>query len=557
MIKKITIRDVASYDHEGVVFDDLQKVNFIYGGNGTGKTTLSRCVNTYHPNHEYEEHSELVWDSEEVEVLAYNSDFKQQNLQADIAGVFTIGEEFIQLEKELAPMRKVRLARAKKVAKAYKLLNDADDAIKAEESRLQDALWERLYLPHKNLLECLKGYEGKVSFTEKLKSMFKKHVPSHLTFKNADEIRKFYKELYSEESSSPDDSGSPTLMIEREKMAEDVWSFLIEKATGEIKEHEIIMQDLKKKLERRREEHKEAKKSLSYIDNNIRTAELMLTSLQPAIDKINHTLEGNGFNNFKIQPSPTKHDRYQIQRADGSYVNNSLSEGEQTFITFLYYMQLASGMDKNNHMDTRRVLVIDDPISSLDSDVMQIVNMMLRKLINEVLEGKSNIEQVIVLTHNKEFYRLLSQRKKNDQVHYYKLIKDDGVSRVLSCGIDNPMKSDYAMQWEELRMLKAGHSVPNAQTAMRKIMETYFVRLGGYGKYELIEKYFSDNAEERITAMTLLKLMDEGSHSVSDESYVGDMEEVNRRYLKVFKRFFEKTGHGAHYEMMMGEHQDE
>ena len=557
MIKKITIRDVASYDHEGVVLDDLQKVNFIYGGNGTGKTTLSRCVNTYHPNHEYEEHSELVWDSEEVEVLAYNSDFKQQNLQADIAGVFTIGEEFIQLEKELAPLRKERLPHAKKVAKAYKLLNEAKNAIKAEESRLQDTLWEKLYLPHKNHLACLKGYEGKVAFTEKLKSMYKRHETPLLTFKNADEIRKFYKELYSEESSSPDDSGSPTLMIEREKMAEDVWSFLIEKATGEIKEHEIIMQDLKKKLERRREEHKEAKKSLSYIDNNIRTAELMLTSLQPAIDKINNTLEGNGFSNFKIQPSPTKRDHYQIQRADGSYVNNSLSEGEQTFITFLYYMQLASGMDKNNHMDTRRVLVIDDPISSLDSDVMQIVNMMLRKLINEVLEGKSNIEQVIVLTHNKEFYRLLSQRKKNDQVHYYKLMKDDGVSRVLSCGIDNPMKSDYAMQWEELRMLKAGHSVPNAQTAMRKIMETYFVRLGGYGKYELIEKYFSDNAEERITAMTLLKLMDEGSHGVSDESYVGDMEEVNRRYLKVFKRLFEKTGHGAHYEMMMREHQDE
>ena len=557
MIKKITIKNVASYDDEGIVIDNLQRVNFIYGGNGTGKTTLSRCINTYHPNHEYEVHSEVVWDGEEVEVLAYNSDFKQQNLQADIAGVFTIGEEFIQLEKELAPMRKVRLARAKKVAKAYKLLNDADDAIKAEESRLQDALWERLYLPHKNLLECLKGYEGKVSFTEKLKSMFKKHVPSHLTFKNAEEICHFYKELYSEESSKPNDSGSSTLKIERENMAVDVWTFLSEKAKGEIKKHQMIMKDLQKKLERRQEEHKAASESLYQADDNIRTAELMLTSLQPAIDKINKTLEGNGFNNFKIQPSPTKHDRYQIQRADGSYVNNSLSEGEQTFITFLYYMQLASGMDKNTNMDTRRVLVIDDPISSLDSDVMQIVNMMLRKLINEVLEGKSNIEQVIVLTHNKEFYRLLSQRKKNDQVHYYKLMKDDGVSRVLSCGIDNPMKSDYAMQWEELRMLKAGHSVPNAQTAMRKIVDAYFVRLGGYGKYELIEKYFSDNAEERITAMTLLKLMDEGSHGVSDESYVGDMEEVNRRYLKVFKRLFEKTGHLAHYEMMMREHQDE
>ena len=44
MIKSITIRDVASYDHKGVTFDDLAKVNIVYGGNGTGKTTLSRYL---------------------------------------------------------------------------------------------------------------------------------------------------------------------------------------------------------------------------------------------------------------------------------------------------------------------------------------------------------------------------------------------------------------------------------------------------------------------------------------------------------------------------------
>ena len=44
MIKKVTIRDVASYDSKGVVFDDLQRVNFIFGGNGAGKTTLSRLL---------------------------------------------------------------------------------------------------------------------------------------------------------------------------------------------------------------------------------------------------------------------------------------------------------------------------------------------------------------------------------------------------------------------------------------------------------------------------------------------------------------------------------
>lgn len=35
MIKKIVLRDIASYDHNGVTFDNLARVNFIYGGNGT------------------------------------------------------------------------------------------------------------------------------------------------------------------------------------------------------------------------------------------------------------------------------------------------------------------------------------------------------------------------------------------------------------------------------------------------------------------------------------------------------------------------------------------
>ena len=53
MIKKIVIKDVASYDAEGVVLDDLRKVNFIYGGNGTGKTTISRVLGSVNPEVEF------------------------------------------------------------------------------------------------------------------------------------------------------------------------------------------------------------------------------------------------------------------------------------------------------------------------------------------------------------------------------------------------------------------------------------------------------------------------------------------------------------------------
>lgn len=44
MIKSITIREVATYDSTGIEIDNLKKVNFIYGVNGSGKTTISNYL---------------------------------------------------------------------------------------------------------------------------------------------------------------------------------------------------------------------------------------------------------------------------------------------------------------------------------------------------------------------------------------------------------------------------------------------------------------------------------------------------------------------------------
>ena len=104
MIKSITIRDVACYDHEGVTFDKLAKVNLIFGGNGTGKTTLSRVLEDAG---QYKS-SSVEWEGEPVDVLAYNRDFRERNLQQDIPGVFTIGEEYIKTERDLDYWRERR-----------------------------------------------------------------------------------------------------------------------------------------------------------------------------------------------------------------------------------------------------------------------------------------------------------------------------------------------------------------------------------------------------------------------------------------------------------------
>lgn len=99
MIKKIVIRDVASYDHEGVTFDNLSKVNFIYGGNGTGKTTFSRVLEANESLKAKYPGCRVVWDGKPMQVLVYNQDFRRRNLSEEIPGVFSIGEPLMQMMK--------------------------------------------------------------------------------------------------------------------------------------------------------------------------------------------------------------------------------------------------------------------------------------------------------------------------------------------------------------------------------------------------------------------------------------------------------------------------
>ncbi len=44
MITKLEITDCASFDHKGVEINNLKQVNFIYGANGSGKTTISNVI---------------------------------------------------------------------------------------------------------------------------------------------------------------------------------------------------------------------------------------------------------------------------------------------------------------------------------------------------------------------------------------------------------------------------------------------------------------------------------------------------------------------------------
>ena len=56
---------------------------------------------------------------------------------------------------------------------------------------------------------------------------------------------------------------------------------------------------------------------------------------------------------------------------------------------------------------------------------------------------------------------------------------------------------------------------------------------------------------DHLTCRSLLSWVNDGSHFAQDDLYHAIDEATVERYLQVFRHVFVKTGHVAHYDMMM------
>ncbi|MFV2286076.1 AAA family ATPase, partial [Escherichia coli] len=81
-------------------------------------------------------------------------------------------------------------------------------------------------------------------------------------------------------------------------------------------------------------------------------------------------------------------------REDGSNANETMSEGEYNFITFLYFYYLVYGSHESTSLTSNKIVIIGDPISSLDSNVLFIVSTLVKNLINDCRNNKNGIQQI-------------------------------------------------------------------------------------------------------------------------------------------------------------------
>ncbi len=293
------------------------------------------------------------------------------------------------------------------------------------------------------------------------------------------------------------------------------------------------------------------------IDEELGKLEDTITSIQPTVKSINSMLKLYGFTSFSIVESEKAAGYYQMQRENGTLATKTLSEGELTFISFLYFMQVAKGATDKKEIVGNRILVIDDPISSLDSSSLFVVSSLLKELFKEMRKDESYkrclVKQVVLLTHNVYFHKDVTfvdgGQSRYKDMKFWVLRKNKQISEVQCFDDKNPIHSAYELLWKELKVSKRNNDYISTPNIMRRILETYFKVFGGWTDNDIITKF--DEPEEREMVRTLMVWSNQGSHDVFDDLEVEAQESSISKYHDVFKLIFEKLNHIEHYNMMM------
>ncbi|GAA9616014.1 AAA family ATPase [Helicobacter pylori] len=339
---------------------------------------------------------------------------------------------------------------------------------------------------------------------------------------------------------------------------EQTWKFLVNEFKSDIQEYNKKHCGLEKGIKKLENEISEIEGKIKELENEIRELEKNMVSIKPIVNEINVLLKGYGFTNFSLACTEDEK-TYRIQRENGQLVGETLSEGEVTFITFLYYYHLTKGSLKENDISKNKVLVIDDPISSLDSNILFIVSVLVKDLMKETTKEITNIKQVIILTHNTYFYKEITlecDKRYQGKYSFWIIKKDNNVSKIEKFE-ENPIKNSYELLWQEVRWAKEKQAKENniswvsLQNVMRRIIEYYFRILGGFKHNDSLSEYF-ENIEEKQICNSFISWFNDGSHGISDDLLVQSQDTSIETYLKVFENIFKKTGHEAHYKMMMG-----
>ena len=329
-----------------------------------------------------------------------------------------------------------------------------------------------------------------------------------------------------------------------------------------------------------------ARSSIKNLDAQIQQLLGSVVDTSAVKEQINTVLRESGFQGFHLDDVPGKDNTYRVVRLDGSTAEN-LSEGERNFIAFLYFYFLIQGSLEQTEDPRNKIVVIDDPVSSMDSGAMFIVAAHVRELVSICQNnvdyrhdtGRGNhVKQIIILSHNPYFYREVSYPNLNDYGYasYFLIKKTDNMSGITLCIRDRqdapsqkenytPVLNSYAALWNEYKEASSSITLLNVT---RRILEHYFLQLCGYDSADLTttllknhrDKFIRTNAQGQedladyhlVTSM--LTYISHHKSGLEDDTYLIAEDHDPNQLRHIFQLIFNLMGQEQHYKMMAGEY---
>ncbi|GAA2911879.1 AAA family ATPase [Enterococcus pseudoavium] len=311
------------------------------------------------------------------------------------------------------------------------------------------------------------------------------------------------------------------------------------------------------------------------------------TNTTDSVKAMNTLLKDSGFQGFRIKENKQITNTYKIVREDDSIAEN-LSEGEQNFIAFLYFYHLVHGSKTEDGTNKPKIVVIDDPVSSMDSGALFIVSALTREMIeicrNNAASNPTSendyIKQIFVLTHNSYFHNDVTANmvKYWDYVAFFKIVKANNHSEVIPCIEDvlafdgttllrkniDPVQNGYHALWTELKEVNSPIAVTHI---IHQILNHYFIQICSYNGGTVRDKILSENISEFIETdengnesykpdyyivQGLLSYLVATQKDIIDGSqFIDNAGDPNACKL-AFKKIFDIMGQDQHYAMMMG-----
>lgn len=341
---------------------------------------------------------------------------------------------------------------------------------------------------------------------------------------------------------------------ELEKLEKTFWKFvifekkeIIEKYNKDKKEQEINKGVLDK-------ENQTIKDSIQHIENTIKEKQKEVINIQEAVDRINNYLKDLGILSFCIKIQDDEKQEYIIVREGENKPSfKTLSEGEKTLISFLYFLQLCQGKKEKDEAILDKIIVIDDPISSLSFNYIYEIAQLIK---HTFFDSENLYKQIFIFTHNlyfyHEFFKIINKEDKKNNITSFRIFKNQNNFSCISSLKRDEILNDYQAYWQILKEYKQEKThkaiIPNT---MRNILENFIGFVYAKKLIDIVNEYFANDIQYKA----FYRYISRESHS--DRENISDVKDIDiNMFFEAFENFFNKLKHEEHYEKMMGENND-